>query len=99
MDNRCVISGILHVSKVDCRWCDCSTKYDTDRRCWRTTGSTADRTGASGPSCAGRHFIENVFCRFQEFYRVATRFDKLAANFVSGVVLDTDPAINKSNPK
>jgi transposase len=35
----------------------------------------------------GRHLIENAFCRLKDFHRVATRYDKLAANFLSGVAL------------
>jgi transposase len=31
--------------------------------------------------------IEAAFCRLKDFRRVATRYDKLAANFLSGVVL------------
>lgn len=37
----------------------------------------------------GRHLIENAFCRIKDFRRVATRYDKLAANFLSGVALAT----------
>ncbi|WP_405053244.1 IS5 family transposase [Sphingomonas sp. SORGH_AS_0742] len=33
----------------------------------------------------GRHLIENAFCRLNDFRRVATRYDKLAANFLAGV--------------
>jgi transposase len=36
-----------------------------------------------------RHLIENAFCRLKDWRRVATRYDKLAANFLSGVVLAT----------
>ena len=36
-----------------------------------------------------RHLIENAFCRIKDFRRVATRYDKLAANFLSGVALVT----------
>lgn len=31
-----------------------------------------------------RHLIENVFCRPKDFRRIATRYDKLAANFLPG---------------
>lgn len=34
-----------------------------------------------------RHRVENAFCRIKDFRRVATRYDKLAANFLSGVAL------------
>ena len=37
----------------------------------------------------GRHLIENAFCRLKDFRRVATRYDKLAVNFLSGVALAT----------
>ncbi|MGE8135290.1 IS5 family transposase [Novosphingobium subterraneum] len=37
----------------------------------------------------GRHLIESAFCRLKDFRRVATRYDKLAANFLSGVALAT----------
>ena len=37
----------------------------------------------------GRHLIENAFCRLKDFRRVATRYDKLAADFLSGVALAT----------
>ena len=33
------------------------------------------------------HLIENAFCRLRDFRRVATRYDKLAANFLSAVAL------------
>lgn len=34
-----------------------------------------------------RHRVENAFCRIKDFRRVATRYDKLAANFLSAVAL------------
>ncbi len=34
-----------------------------------------------------RHLIENAFCRLKDFRRVATRYDKLARNFLSTVAL------------
>ncbi|MBB5712160.1 IS5 family transposase [Sphingomonas xinjiangensis] len=37
----------------------------------------------------GRHVVENAFCRLKEFRRIATRYDKLAANFLSGMALAT----------
>jgi len=36
-----------------------------------------------------RHLVENAFCRLKDFRRVATRYDKLANNFLSGVALAT----------
>jgi len=36
-----------------------------------------------------RHWVENAFCRLKDFRRVATRYDKLARNFLSTVGLAT----------
>ncbi len=36
-----------------------------------------------------RHLIENATCRLKDFRRVATRYDKLARNFLSAVALAT----------
>ena len=36
-----------------------------------------------------RHLVENAFCRLKDFRRVATRYDKLAANFLSAVAIAT----------
>jgi transposase len=41
------------------------------------------------PRYAGRHLIENAFCRLKDFRRIHTRYDKLAANFLSAVALAT----------
>jgi transposase len=37
----------------------------------------------------GRHLIENAFCRLKAFRHVHACYDKLAANFLSGVALAT----------
>ena len=34
-----------------------------------------------------RNRIERMFCRLKDFRRVATRYDKLAANYLSGVLI------------
>nr|WP_236697020.1 IS5 family transposase [Sphingomonas sp. Leaf257] len=36
-----------------------------------------------------RHLIENAFCRLKDFRLVDTRYDKLAANFLSSVAIAT----------
>ncbi len=36
-----------------------------------------------------RHLVENAFCRFKDFRRITTRYDKLAANFCSAVAIAT----------
>ena len=34
-----------------------------------------------------RNMIERMFCRLKDFRRIATRYDKLARNFLAGVML------------
>jgi transposase len=34
-----------------------------------------------------RNLIERMFCRLKDFRRVATRYDKLARNFLAGVLI------------
>lgn len=34
-----------------------------------------------------RHKIENYFCRIKDWRRIATRFDKLARNFLAATAL------------
>jgi transposase len=34
-----------------------------------------------------RNLIERMFCRLKDFRRIATRYDKLARNFLAGIVL------------
>ena len=74
--------------------------YDADRlrRSLREIGTTPVIPGRRNRKRAirydlqrykDRHLIENAFCRIKDFRRVATRYDKLAANFLSGVALAT----------
>jgi len=74
--------------------------YDADRlrRLARNAGAVpvipASET-VSAPSAMTRTataivtLIEKAFCRLKNFHRVTTRYDKLAANFLSGVALAT----------
>jgi transposase len=72
--------------------------YDADalRRSLRDNGSVPVIPGRSNRKRAivydktryrDRHRIENAFCRLKNFRRIATRYDKLAANFLSAVAL------------
>jgi transposase len=35
----------------------------------------------------GRNLIERMFCQLKDFRRIATRYDKLARNFLAGVLI------------
>jgi transposase len=74
--------------------------YDADRlrRSLRETGTTPVIPGRQNRKRTirydkqryrQRHLIENAFCRLKDFRRIATRYDKLAANFLSDVALAT----------
>ncbi|QXT34833.1 transposase [Sphingomonas sanguinis] len=43
----------------------------------------------AGTRYRGRHLIENAFCHLKDFRRVATRYDRLAINFLSSVAIAT----------
>jgi transposase len=74
--------------------------YDADafRKALRATGTRPVIPGRSNrrrkidydkTRYRDRHLIENAFCRLKDFRRVATRYDKLARNFLSAVALVT----------
>ena len=116
VDDRRVISGIVHVLKVGCRWQDCSAVYGPPttvynrfhrwamRGLWRRLfealahaepgdGHAIDSTTRKRPhpfdegAYRQRNLIERMFCRLKDWRRVATRYDKLAANFAAAVAL------------
>jgi len=77
--------------------------YDADRlrRSLRKTGTTPVIQGRRNRKRTirydkqryrDRHLVENAFCRRKDFRRIATHYDKLAANFRSGGVLTTTVA-------
>jgi transposase len=74
--------------------------YDADslRRALREAGATPVIPGRRNRKCAvrydkqryhARYLVENAFCRLKDFRCVATRYDKLAANFLSAVAIAT----------
>ena len=139
VDDRRVISGILHVLKSGCRWCDCPPEYGPPttiynrfvrwaeahdcppaprliRRTKVAKKLLGDRAYDSAPlrqwledrgtkavvpnksnrkqpfsfdkkSYKHRHRIENAFCRLKDFRRIATRYDRLAKNFLASICL------------
>jgi putative transposase len=51
-------------------------------KCNRKQPFTFDRN-----SYKQRHKIENAFCRLKDFRRIATRYDRLARNFLASICL------------
>jgi transposase len=58
------------------------TKAVVPNKCNRKQPFTFDRR-----SYKQRHKIENAFCRLKDFRRIATRYDRLARNFLASVCL------------
>src|SRR2546426_1163560 len=132
-DDRRVISGIVHVLKCGCRWCDCPEAYGPPttiynrfvrwarRGIWENlfrelagNGRSADtqmidsthvkahRSAAGGKGGSSnrkqpfrfskrlyklRWRIESAFNRLKDFRRIATRYDRLARNYLASVCL------------
>jgi putative transposase len=61
---------------------DRGTKPVVPNKCNRKQPFTFDRR-----SYKQRHRIENAFCRLKDFRRIATRYDRLARNFLASVCL------------
>lgn len=83
---------------ADVRYVLADKGYDADalRRSLRQVGAVPVIPGRNNRKRAiiydkaryrERHRVENAFCRIKDFRRVATRYDKLATNFLSGVAL------------
>lgn len=81
VDDRRVISGIVHMLKSGSR----------RRDCWKSTAPT--RRSRKHPhrydktAYKGRNVIERMFCRLKDFRRIATRYDKRADIFLSAILL------------
>jgi transposase len=70
VDDRRVISGIVHVLQSGCRWKDAASIYGLPKTLYKS-----------------RNAIERMFCRLKDCRRPATRYDKLAANFLGNIHL------------
>lgn len=58
------------------------TKAVVPNKCNRKQTFSFDRR-----SYQQRHKIENAFCRLKDFRRIATRYDRLARNFLASICL------------
>jgi transposase len=111
VDDRRVISGIVHVLRSGCRWVDAPTVYDPRKTLynrfvrWAAKGVWAEVFQAlAAPSIPpkssrrwkpcfskalyrGRNAIERMFGCLKDFRRIATRYDRLATNFLAAVQL------------
>ncbi|QBJ25707.1 IS5 family transposase [Haematobacter massiliensis] len=92
------VAPTLLARAPDARYVLADKGYDADglRRSLRQTGAVPVIPGRANRKRAviydkarykERHRVENAFCRIKDYRRVATRYDKLAANFLSGVAL------------
>src|SRR5438270_712793 len=77
-DDRRIISGIVHMLQSGARWRDCPRDYGPYTTIYHRFDKRAYK---------GRNVIERCFCRLKDFRRIATRYDKLARNFLAAVHL------------
>ena len=120
VDDRRVISGIVHVLKSGGRWVDAPAAYgpkktlynrfvrwgllhadkgydsDAIRRQIEAKGTAPNippKANRVWKPCfspvlyRGRNAIERMFCRLKDFRRVATRYDRIATNYLAAVCL------------
>ena len=116
VDDRRVISGIIHMLKCGGRWQDCPSDYGPpttvynrwnrwSRRGvwgrilaalsyegWIAETAQIDSSYVKAHRCDERRYrdrwrVEAMFCRLKDFRRIATRYDKLARNYLSAVAL------------
>jgi transposase len=70
-----------HVLKSGGRWSDAADVYGPPRP------TAAGRTCFSPSLYRDRNAIERMFSRIKDFRRIATRYDRLAVNFLAAVCL------------
>ena len=83
VDDRRVISGIVHVLKSGCRWADSPLVYGPRNRLWKNCFSPW--------FYRHRDAIERMFGGLKDFRRIATRHDRLARKFLATVCLAAIP--------
>jgi transposase len=49
--------------------------------------ATGFLTRSIAPSIGGRNLIERLFCRLKNWRRLATRYDRLARNYIAALAL------------
>ena len=67
VDDRRELSGIVHVLKPGCRWQDCPCIYGPPTTVYNRFNM--------------RNLVERAFRSLKDWRRIATHYDKLAANF------------------
>ena len=95
-DDRRVISGIVHVLRSGCRWCDCPPEYGPPTTIYNRFVRWARRgiwenlfreLAGNGRSVDTQMIDSTQFNRFKDFRRIATRYDRLARNYLASVCL------------
>jgi transposase len=92
-----VAQPLISLSKVAKRLLGDKAYDSTDLRRWlRERGTKSvipNRSNRKQPfsfskkAYRERHRIENAFCRLKDFRRIATRYDRLARNFLASIYL------------
>src|SRR5947207_3089197 len=95
VDDRRVISGIMHMLRSGARWRDCPSEYGPYTTIYNRFNRWSRQdvwtdifyalTGSTGR--IGTMSIESMFCRLKDFRRIATRYDKRADIYLSAILL------------
>ena len=94
----CVAGQVLLEAMPPCRVVHADKGYDSDaiRRQIEATGALPNippksnrrwKNCFSGSLYKGRNAIERMFCRLKDFRRIATRYDRLATNYLAAVCI------------
>ena len=84
-DDRPILGSIIHTLRSGCLWRDCRRAYDSARG---LRGAVLKHQLPFDPAaCRSRNLIERMFCRLKDYRRIATRYDKLADNYLSALCL------------
>ena len=77
VDDRRVLSGIVHALRNGGRWADCATGWQNAEP-WPSSHKTVYRQ---------RNIIKRMSCRLKNWHRIPTRFDRNIKNFIAAIVL------------
>jgi transposase len=82
VDDRRVLSGIVHALKNVGRWTDCPREIYRPPRSNRKVQYVYDKA-----IHRERNVIERMFCRLKDCRRIATRLDQNITNFMAAIAL------------
>jgi transposase len=92
VDDRRVLNGIFWVLRSGAPWRDLLEPYGPSTTCYNRA-NIPPQTNRKDPICfspflyKARNLVERFFNKAKQFRRVATRYDKLAVNYLAAIAL------------